>query len=313
MSSPTASISNPASVESLLESVTDLQEEEHRLLIRLSNATGPEEAKRYVTNINQFANMRKNLYTAIAQHNDTTLQNVESNLAAIEQQRNAIAVMEKQLNDLKTQYEALQDNEHSQVRLVQINTYFAERYQAHTQLLKILLYTLVPLVILAYLRNLQWLQGIFFYLPFILVSMVGAFYFWNQLQSIWSRNNMVYSEFDWKHDPDLVLPANAAKYPSSTSSTSSTSPSSSSGSCTNNQCCSTGTLWDPTKYQCMPIPGTIPVPRTASTTPPTPTSTPSTLTASSTTPPSASSCTTTTTTSSPSSSSTPTTSTTTTA
>lgn len=245
-------MSDTDSVESLLVSIADLQEVERQLLDKLSTTTTTEEANTIVTKINQFANMRKNLYAAIAKQNENTLQSVESNLATLNQQKAAVDIMERQLNELKKKQSDLQDDKNNHVRLVQINTYFAERYEAHGQLMKSLLYTLVPLVVLAYLKNKQWLVGIFFYIPFLAVSAIGGYYFWHQLYSVYMRDNMVYSEYDWNYDRSEVLPANDSKYHPD-SSTSGAGSSGGGGYCMNNSCCADGTIWDPTKLKCVPI------------------------------------------------------------
>ena len=110
--------------------------------------------------------------------------------------------------------------------------------------MKIIIYTLVPVIILALLNNKGILPNTIYYILLIIVALIGAYFFWIRIASIIMRDNMNYQEYNWYFDP------NAA--PSGTAS--STDPWLSNnmpGSCIGRECCSDGQIWDSTLNQCV--------------------------------------------------------------
>ena len=128
----------------------------------------------------------------------------------------------------------------NKIRLVEINDYYGDKYAEHSQLMKIVIYTLVPIIILATVNNTGILPSSVYYGLLIIVSAIGAFYFWKRFASLIMRDNMNYQEYDWGFDPSSVsaTPIAAASTSDPWANTLSVS-----GTCIGQGCCSDGLSW----------------------------------------------------------------------
>lgn len=246
-------VSTGSTIEELLQSIADLQDEEQRTLQQLNKTSNPADAQKYIDRINQLSTMRTNLYWAIAMYNMDTMNTVDAKLSVLQQQKSSVEIMEQQLNDIKSKRAALEQDKTNQLRLVQINTFYAERYQAHAELLKILVYMLIPLLFIAFIRFQGYLPNFIFYPLFLGVAGVGSYFFWQQLYSILRRDNMNYQEYEWApyKEPDPISTAQIIEEQKQAMDKQQESGNTS--SCNNAECCSGGTLWDPLLAKCLPL------------------------------------------------------------
>jgi hypothetical protein len=110
--------------------------------------------------------------------------------------------------------------------------------------MKMIIFTLVPIVIIAILNNKGFIPNTIYYILLALISIIGSIYFWYRYTSIITRDNMNYEEYDWYFDP--------SKAPSGSSdSTDPWATSNLPGTCIGEACCSDGQTWDSTLNQCV--------------------------------------------------------------
>jgi len=136
------------------------------------------------------------------------------------------------------------EEKNNKIRLVEINTYFGDKYAEHSMLMKIIIFTLIPVIILAFLNNKGILPNTIYYILLVIISVIGGYFFWMRFASIISRDNMNYQEYDWYFD------ANSAP----TGSSSSSDPwvtSNTYGTCIGDACCSNGMTYDASNNQCI--------------------------------------------------------------
>jgi hypothetical protein len=110
--------------------------------------------------------------------------------------------------------------------------------------MKIVIFTLVPVIILAIINKSGILPDTIYYILVMIVAAIGGYFFWMRFGSIITRDNMNYQEYDWYFDPSTAP----------TGSSSSTDPWASLGSlgtCIGQDCCSAGQLYDETLDQCV--------------------------------------------------------------
>jgi hypothetical protein len=123
--------------------------------------------------------------------------------------------------------------------------------------MKIIIFTLIPIIILAILNSKSILPNTPYYILVGIISIIGSIYFWHRYGSIIMRDNMNYQEYDWYFDPKAAP----------TGSSNVTDPWATKnlpGTCIGQACCSDGQTWDSTINLCV---GTCTVqPATASTT-----------------------------------------------
>ena len=234
--------------EQILNDIQSLQQMEQQLFNSLETNTTltPEQQQQIILKMNQLSNMRINLYQTLSGVNSFFQSALSSSVGTLQEQTIAIGIVESELNRSKGRLDILKDDKNNKIRLVEINDYYGDKYSEHSQLMKIIIFTLIPIIILAILNKKDILPNSFYYILIVIISAISAFFFWRRYASIIMRDNMNYQEYNFHFDP------NAA--PTGTSSGSSSDPwlsISGGGTCIGNNCCSAGQTWDASLNQCI--------------------------------------------------------------
>ena len=232
--------------EKLLNDIQTLQQIEQQFFTTLETNTSlsPNEKKKILDKINQISNMRINLYQTLSEINNYYGSTLSTSLGTLKQQTAAIAVIEDELNRSKKNLEMLELEKNNKIRLVEINNYYGEKYQEHASLMKIIIFTLIPIIILSILNNKNLLPNFLYYILLLIICVIGVFYFWYRYLSIIMRDNINYQKYDWGFNPKT-----APKGSSNTQDPwlSLKRP----GTCIGESCCSNGQIWNPNLNQCI--------------------------------------------------------------
>lgn len=236
--------------EQILNDIQSLQQMEQQIFSNLEsnpNLTS-EQQEKMVEKMNQLSNMRVNLYQTLGGVNNYFQNALSTSVGSLREQTVAIGIVENELNRAKARLRVLEEERNNKIRLVEINNYFGDKYAEHSQLMKVVIFTLIPVIIFASLNKSGILPNVVYYALVALVSIIGAYFFWTRFASIIMRDNMNYQEYEWYFDP------NAAP----TGSTSSTDPwvttsttSSNTAVCVGDACCSSGQVWDASLNVCV--------------------------------------------------------------
>jgi len=237
--------------EQILNDIQSLQQMEQQLFSGLENNPNlsPDEQKKIIEKMNQLSTMRINLYQTLSGINNFFENALNTSVGSLKEQAVAIGIVENELNKAKARLEILEVERNNKIRLVEINTYFGDKYAEHSQLMKIIIYTLIPVIILAFINSKGFLPNTIYYILLGIISLIGAFFFWRSFASIIMRDNMNYQEYNWPFNPD------DANTKSSSSSSSSTDPWTTDvnlGTCIGDACCSPGLVYDTSMNQCVP-------------------------------------------------------------
>jgi hypothetical protein len=236
--------------EQILNDIQNLQQMEQQLFNSLETNTSlsSTEKQKLISKINDLSSFRINLYKTLGGINGFFNNALSSSLGTLKEQTVAIGIVEVELNKAKKRLEILEEERNNKIRLVEINEYYGDKYEEHAQLMKIIIFMLVPIIILTWLKNKGILpQGAYIFLV-IVVSWIGAVYLWRRYASIVMRDNMNYDEYNWTFNPALA--------PTGGSSTSSDPWLSNAsvgalGTCIGQACCSVGQVYDSTSNQCV--------------------------------------------------------------
>ena len=232
--------------EQILNDIQTLQTMEQQLFSNLENNPNltTQQQQEIVQKMNQLSNMRINLYQTLSGVNSYYQNALNSSQGTLKEQTAAIYIVENELNSAKRRLEALDVEKINKIRLVEINNYYGDKYVEHGNLMKIIIFTLVPVIILAILNKNSILPNTIYYILVIIIAAIGAYFFWLRFGSIITRDNMNYQTYDWYFDPSTAP----------TGSASSDDPWASLGSmgtCIGQACCSAGQLYDETIDQCV--------------------------------------------------------------
>jgi hypothetical protein len=195
--------------------------------------------------MNQISNMRVNLYQTLSGVNNFFGNALTSSIDTLKEQSVAIGIVENELNRAKQRLESLELEKNNKIRLVEINDYYGEKYAEHTQLMKIIIFTLVPVIILAFLNNKGILPNSIYYILLIIVSIIGAYFFWYRFGSIIMRDNMNYQEYNWYFNPNSVTTGTSVSTKDPWLSVNLP------GTCIGEYCCSDGQTYDTSLNQCV--------------------------------------------------------------
>lgn len=212
-----------------------------------------EEQTQIITKINELSDMRMNLYTNMKDMYLFLQTNVSGARNSLVNDLTNIGVVEGELNNAKKQMKLLKKERYDKLRMVEINSYYSDRYQAHTNLMKIVIFTCVPVLIVAILNNKGFIPSEISSIVIGIIVAVGIIYLAYCLYDIYSRDNMNFNEYSYK------TPANKSDTPNnkpdyadvwdedSDSNTSPTEP------CIGKDCCTDGMTFDVSSQTCKDV------------------------------------------------------------
>jgi len=247
LDSQTSMISVQDNNERILNDIQSLQQIEQQLFNNLESNINvkPEEQQKIIEKMNQLSNMRINLYQTLSGVNNYYESALKSSVGTLKEQEVAIKIVENELNKAKIRLQLLEQEKNNKIRLVEINTYFGDKYAEHTQLMKIIIYMLVPIIILVILNNRGILPKNIYYILIVIIGLIGGYFFWRKFASIIMRDNMNYQEYEWGFDQNKI---------STNTTTESSDPwntNVSFGTCVGNACCTEGLIYNTSINQCI--------------------------------------------------------------
>jgi hypothetical protein len=237
--------------EQILNDIQSLQQFEQQLFNSLESNPNltPEQQKNIIDKMNQLSNMRINLYKTLSDVNNFFQDALNTSIDSLKQQVVAINIVETELNQAKKRLEIIESEKDNKIRLVEINNYFGDKYTEHAQLMKIAIFTLLPIIILTFLYNKGILfKGLYFMLS-AMIALIGSVFFWRRFASIIMRDNMNYQEYNWPFSPGATTTTSSGTTSDPWLTTTSTT--SNLGTCTGDACCSNGMTYDASLNQCV--------------------------------------------------------------
>ena len=253
-----------SATENIITNISELQDMEQQLINSLdaSPSLSAIQKEQILAKIRQISTIRANLYATIGDLNDNYVNKLSSSQNILGDQLAAIQIVENGLEESKNSLQETEDIKNNAQRMIEINSYYGEKYAESTDLMKIIIYMLIPIIILAMLNRYNLLPNTVYYVLVAIIVFIALIYLGYKLSSIWSRNNMEYDVYDWNFDAkDAPVPGESVDAPwvSGLPYT-----------CIGQRCCSEGLNWDSTLGQCV-------IATTPTTTTPTTTASPSTL------------------------------------
>jgi hypothetical protein len=235
--------------QQIISDIQSLQNMEQQLFNSLE--TNPnlstQQKEDIIQKINQLSNMRINLYKTLNGVNTFYKNALLNSQGTLNEQITAVDIIETELNDTKNRLQELELEKNNKIRLVEINTYFGEKYEEHASLMKVIICILIPVIIVSFLYNLGLLPDKLYYILVVIIAAIGGFYFWKIYASIIMRDNMNYQEYNWYFDP--------SKAPEPNTESSSEDPwlniNNSIGTCIGSNCCSPDQTYDTVNNKCI--------------------------------------------------------------
>jgi hypothetical protein len=233
--------------QQVLNNIAQLQIQEQDLHNSLDDINLTTEQENSIINrINEISQMRMNLYTNLKDMTSFYKENVSTSQNTLGQSITAIDILENQLNDSKKNLNIIEDQKSNKQRLVEINTYFGKRYNAYSNLMKIIVFICIPVIILTVLANKGILPLNIYRLLTVIILVIGIVLIGLQLIDISYRDDMNWDEYEWYFDKNNAPVSNTYddsynnpwNLPSIT--------------CIGSDCCYDGSRYDSDKNMCVP-------------------------------------------------------------
>lgn len=231
-----------------IQSLQDIEQELFNSLEENQNLTSAQQ-KQIIQKINDISNMRINLYHTLDNMNNYFANSLSSSRSTLAEQTTAIGIVENELNKSKIKLRDLEEDKNNKIRLIEINNYFGEKYAEHSNLMKIIVWVLLPILLLAILNRKGFLPNTIYYILVIIITIIGSIFFWNRLYSIFYRDPMNYQEYDWSFNPKTAPKGNNDN--DTTNPWLIPSASLNMGTCIGDACCTKGMSWDSGLNKCI--------------------------------------------------------------
>ena len=198
--------------EQILTDIQSLQQMEQQLFNSLETNTtlSPQQQQQIVEKMNQLSNMRINLYQTLSGVNSFFQNSLSSSVGTLQEQTVAIGIVENELNQAKKNLELLESEKNNKIRLVEINNYYGQKYAEHSDLMKNIIYILIPVLILSLLKNKGLLPENIYYILVVVIGVIGSYLLWQKFISILSRDSMNYQEYNWYFDANSAPVVNSS-------------------------------------------------------------------------------------------------------
>jgi hypothetical protein len=233
----------------ILSNIQNLQTMEKELFATLekninNNQLSDTQKNDIINKINQLAQNRIDLYYTLGTVNNFYQKNLSDTNTVLTNQTNSINIVEEELNTAKRRLSKIKEETMNNLRLVEINNYYTEQYKEHAKLMKIVIFTFIPILLFTMLWKNGLLDDLWYMILCGFVSIVGIIWFLWIVIRIWNRDNMNYQEFDWFFLPSMGPMPTGAGF--------GIDPWAANLICIGQQCCYPGSTWDPSLNQCSP-------------------------------------------------------------
>lgn len=240
------------STETILSNIQQLQQHEKQLLnnLQINMNMSTNERETILQQLNQLSSLRIQLYKSLNKLRvdyDITLENT---LQWYKDQTKTIEIVENDLIKQKKQLLNLEHDKQNKIRLSEINTYFANKYEEHTNLIKIIIITLIPIIIIQILHRyfLSFIPNSIILGVCILIAIIGSTFIISRIMSMYMRNNMNYQIYDWAFNPSQV------ETTTTTENENEDDPWETNkiiGTCIGSNCCGDGLIYDSSLNVCV--------------------------------------------------------------
>jgi len=110
---------------------------------------------------------------------------------------NAILATNNALDIASSPYTAFRPEHNLNLRKIEINAYYSEQFAEKTNIIKTIILTCIPILLLTIIKNKGFLPENIYTVLVIIISCIGIYYVGFSVIRLFSRDNMIYSEYDW--------------------------------------------------------------------------------------------------------------------
>lgn len=193
------------SIQPLIDRLNSLNNQINNEITKIQNS--PPETNDFSSSINVFNQIKteqEEIYNLLKNINENLYATFISAKTLNDHQHNLATKLNDYKNDIETNIDSLEEETNHKARLAKINKYYGDKYQAHSQLIKLIILILVPIIILAILKNKGFFPEDAFNALLLVIMVIGGILFIKKYKDVVSRDNLNYQEYDWRFRQDLA-------------------------------------------------------------------------------------------------------------
>lgn len=171
----------------------------------------------------------------------------------VEAQKTAINFIAKEKARSAANAQTLTQDNVNKRRMAQVNTYYTRNYEANTEVMKNIIYVSISLIVLAVLRNKEFIPASISTLGVIFILTMGGIVIAKQVFDIMRRNDHDFDKYDWTFNEDDMN----NKFIQQNADSNGMDLGMGAAPCYGPGCCDVGTTWDAAKGRCASSGGAL--------------------------------------------------------
>jgi hypothetical protein len=208
--------------QEILQQIQDLQNSEKMLYTSLENITADPKITdqlrlplqtELIRKMNEISKLRINLFEYMNAHYQSIQQSVNQTRDDLVDKFALVKVVEEELNHAKQHLNSIQETKQNQLRMVEIHTYYSQKYQAYIEVMKhLIMFILIPVFVILYVQKQSYFplpsmvnSGLNGLLAIILLYTI--YYVSRKVIDFYSRDSQRFEEYDWTWNPEANKPS----------------------------------------------------------------------------------------------------------
>jgi hypothetical protein len=188
-------------IDLIVSNINQLQSIEQGLITQLSGASDLTTKNKLTNEINAIVQARITLYESLILLYSSMEKNIEESNSQLTKQVSLINEMEEQLNNVK--HTNNNKEQTKRVRLIEINKYYIQKYQAYVYLFKMLIKFCSTIIILAIINKINFMPNYAFNVFIGVAFLYWGYYLIPVMFDLFRRDNMNFSHYSWNYIPGL--------------------------------------------------------------------------------------------------------------
>jgi hypothetical protein len=245
-----ASTSMNARQQGIINNIARIQMIEKQLLGKLNTDISATDRSEIVAQINDLAKARGDLYNNMNDFSSQIEMVASERRNALVQNSVAVNVIRDQIANSSNTLDGLQQDKSNKMRLVEINNYYGKKYEFQTDIMKIIILTCVPVLVVSILLKKGFIPNLIATGLIILIIAAGVIAVARKVMDLNRRNRFNFDQYDHPFNPYAVSVTTTNK---ETTNLADLNEISMDYSCIGSNCCTeTTTVWNPSEGKCFP-------------------------------------------------------------
>lgn len=190
--------------QGIINNIARIQTIEKQLLGKLNTAMDAEERSEIVAQINDLAKARGDLYNNMNDFSSQIETVASERRNALVQNNVAVNVIRDQITNSSNTLDGLQQEKSNKLRLVEINNYYGKKYEFQTDIMKIIILTCVPVLVISILLKKGFIPNLIATGLIIIIIAAGVIAVARKVIDLNRRNNFNFDQYDHPFNPYAV-------------------------------------------------------------------------------------------------------------